>query len=64
MSATARPSEIVARGGQVGGQDPREVVVQAGERVRITADADFTTVEVMDEKGSVRLLSVGLQYGF
>lgn len=34
------------------------------KNLRITADADFTTVEVMDEKGSVRLLSVGLQYGF
>ena len=32
--------------------------------LRITADADFTTAEVMNEKGSVRLLSVGLQYGF
>ena len=34
------------------------------KNLRITADADFTTAEVMNEKGSVRLLSVGLQYGF
>lgn len=32
--------------------------------LRITADADFTTAEVDDEKGSVRLLSVGLQHSF
>jgi len=34
------------------------------KNLRLTADADFTTAEVMDEKGSVRLLSMGLQYGF
>ena len=34
------------------------------KNLRLTADADFTTAEVMDEKDSVRLLSVGLQYGF
>lgn len=34
------------------------------KNLRLTADADFTTAEVMDEKGSVRLLSAGLQYAF
>lgn len=34
------------------------------KNLRLTADADFTTAEVMDEKGAVRLLSAGLQYAF
>jgi outer membrane protein W len=34
------------------------------KNLRLTADADFTTAEVDNNKGSVRLLGVGLQYGF
>lgn len=34
------------------------------KNLRITADADFTTVELNGSSGSVRLLGMGLQYGF
>ncbi len=34
------------------------------KNVRITADADFTSAELNDSRGDLRLLGVGLQYGF
>ncbi len=34
------------------------------KNLRLTADADFTTAEVDNNKNSVRLLGVGLQYDF
>lgn len=34
------------------------------KNLRLTADADFSTAEVDNNKGSVRLLGIGLQYGF